>query len=331
MMDAMIGKFPAQLKEALEIGKAANIRMHDGPIHKAYVAGLGGSGIGANFVAEYIRQESPIPYSIGKGYTIPSFIDKNTLAIVSSYSGNTEETLHSFNKILERGAKVVVISSGGKLIEKAIEYDLDYIKLPDNWASPRACLGYSLVQQIAILTKLEIISDTCMDQIAAASNLINYDQDDIKEQAQKIAKFLFDKIPVLYSVDKMESAVIRFRQQINENAKMLCWHHVVPEMNHNELVGWRQKNEQLAVLFFRNETDLERNKLRIDINKEIISKCTPNIMELHSKGNSHIENSLFFVHLGDWVSWYLSKLNNVDAVEIDVIDYLKSNLAKVDS
>ena len=126
-----------------------------------------------------------------------------------------------------------------------------------------------------------------------------------------------------------EGVAVRFRQQINENSKMLCWHHVIPEMNHNELLGWRTNVDNLAVVYFRNKLDYDRNQIRIDINKKVISKFTDNITEIWSKGSSVIENTLYHIHLGDWVSWYLSEMNNVDAIEIDVINYLKGELAKI--
>ena len=121
---------------------------------------------------------------------------------------------------------------------------------------------------------------------------------------------------------------VRFRQQLNENAKMLCWHHIVPEMNHNELVGWRNKNENLAVIFFRNDSDYTRNQKRLEINKEVVSKYTSSVMEYWSKGTSIIEKTFYFVNVGDHVSYILSERNGVVAEEIEVINNLKGALAK---
>lgn len=329
MMDQLIQKFPAQLNEALEVGAKATINPHNKDLHEVYVAGLGGSGIGANFVADFVRDECPIPYTVGKGYGIPKYIDENTLVILSSYSGNTEETLSAFEKVLSTGAKVVCISSGGKLIAKAKELGLDYIEVPGGWPSPRACLGYSLVQQLFVLHKLDLISNKTIDQVRSAANLLQFDSEEIHILAKEVAVKLNNKIPIIYTTDRMEAVAVRFRQQINENSKMLCWHHVIPEMNHNELVGWTQKNDKYAVVYFRNKDDFKRNQVRIDINKEIIKKYTPNIIELWSKGSSLVEKAIYFVNLGDWVSWYLSELHGVDAQEIKVIDYLKAELGKV--
>jgi glucose/mannose-6-phosphate isomerase len=145
-----------------------------------------------------------------------------------------------------------------------------------------------------------------------------------------LAKKIHKQTPVIYVAKGFEGVAVRFRQQINENSKMLCWHHVVPEMNHNELLGWRTNVNDLAVICFRNKSDYKRNQIRMDINKKVISKYTENITEIWSKGDSIIENTLYHINLGDWVSWYLSEMNNVDAIEIDVINFLKGELSKIE-
>ena len=329
MMNELIERFPAQLVEAIEIGEKAVINPHDKEINKVYVAGLGGSGIGADFVAEFINDECKVPYTVGKGYGIPAYVDENTLAVCSSYSGNTEETLSAFNQMIDRGCKIVIISSGGKLIEEAIQRGYDYIKVPDNWPSPRACLGYSIVQQLYMLQKLGLIGNSFIAQLKSSIDLLKFDSEDIKKAAKSVADRIHDKLPVIYTTDRMESVAVRLRQQINENAKMLCWHHVVPEMNHNELVGWTEAHPEIAVIYLRNKDDFKRNQTRIEINQEIISKYCPTIIDIYSKGNSLIEKAFYLVNLGDWISWYLSEHKQVDAIEVNVINYLKSELAKV--
>jgi glucose/mannose-6-phosphate isomerase len=328
-MIELVERFPAQLAESLEIGRKATIRQHTSPIRNVYVSGLGGSGIGANFVAEFTRDSLKVPFQVGKGYTIPASINKFTLVIVSSYSGNTEETLASFEALLKTGAKIVCIASGGKVIAKAKELDLDFIQVPANWPSPRACLGFSLVQQLFVLNYLKLISGQVIKQIEGSIQLLEKEKESIKKQAQLLAGQLLGKIPVIYTTDRMESVAVRFRQQVNENAKCLAWHHVVPEMNHNELVGWREKNNQLAVVYFRNEDDFQRNAVRIDINKSIISEYTSTVIELWSKGKNLVEKSMYFVFLGDYITCYLCDLRGFDSIEVKVIDYLKNELAKV--
>ena len=140
---------------------------------------------------------------------------------------------------------------------------------------------------------------------------------------------MFGTIPIIYTTDRMESVAVRLRQQINENAKMLSWHHVIPEMNHNELVGWKSHDKRVSVLFMRNKDDYPRNATRMDINNKIISELCDTVIETYSKGQSLIEKNMYFVHLGDWISWYLSDMRKVDSIEVDVIDYLKGELAKM--
>jgi bifunctional phosphoglucose/phosphomannose isomerase len=290
---------------------------------------LGGSGIGGGFVQDFVRAHCKLPIIVSKGYQAPAWVNKHTLAICSSYSGNTEETLSTYEQIKGTGAKIVCVASGGKLIEMAKANGHDYVQLPGGWSSPRACLGYSVTAQMGVLRAAKLIPGKLLGQIAAAQKLLARDQSAIQKHARKIAGFLVGKTPVLYAPDTMEAVAVRWRQQINENAKMLCWHHVIPEMNHNELVGWRDQRPDVAVLWLRNHDDYARTAIRADINKEIVEHYTQTSIQVMSKGKSAIEKALWLVHLGDWVSVYLAELRNVDPVEIKVIDFLKGELAKV--
>ena len=328
-MDKLIARFAEQLTEAVSIGQKANIKKPKTKVNKIFVAGLGGSGIGADFVSAIISREAQVPYLVSKGYKIPQYVDKNTLAIISSYSGNTEETISSFKQIEKTGAKIIVISSGGELIKAAKKKGYDFIQVPGDWPSPRACLGYSTVAQLAVLTHLGFISDKSIKSISKSVKLINKESAAIKRSARSIAKKLYKKMPIIYCEDRIEPAAVRLRQHINENSKKLCWHHVIPEMNHNELVGWKDKNKDLVVLYLRNSDDYSRNQIRMEINQKIIKKLTPNIINVYSKGTDLVQRLMYLVHMGDWVSWYLSQLRGQDAIEVDVIDYLKSELSKV--
>lgn len=326
-MDELIAGFSGQLREALEIGRTASLRNPDREIRNIVVTGLGGSGIGGNLASEFLAAELQVPMNVNKGYFIPSYVDDHTLLIVSSYSGNTEETLNALALAEQAGAWIVCISSNGKVLERAREMNYDFIQVPGE-LPPRACLGYSLVQQLYILYRLGFSSDRALSDVAIAADQLDSREDEIKSEARDLAHYFHGRLPVIYVCDQMASVAVRVRQQINENAKMLCWHHVIPEMNHNELVGWRDENENLAVLFLRNEDDYERNSQRIELNKEIIGKYTPHVRELWSKGESLVQRALYLIHLCDWMSFYLAELHGVDPVEVRVIDFLKGELAK---
>ncbi|MCH2044372.1 MAG: bifunctional phosphoglucose/phosphomannose isomerase [Saprospiraceae bacterium] len=330
MMNNYIKEFPQQLLEAIKIGEQAKFNKHHTAIHHILVIGMGGSGIGANFAKDFTEDTRTVPMLTHKGYETPKYINEHSLVICSSYSGNTEETLTGFEFALSKGAKVVCISSGGQLIELAKQHGLDYIQVPNFGAPPRACLGYSVVQQLFILKFFGHANQQHIEDLKRAAYMIGEEEENTKIRANRIARFLVGKFPILYTTERTPSVAVRLRQQLNENAKILCSHHIIPEMNHNELVGWRKQPVDFAVLLLRTKDDHPRNSVRAKINKEIIGNFTNTVIDVSAKGDSLIEQSLYFVSLGDWISWEVSQLRQVDAMEVKVIDHLKGELAKVD-
>ncbi|MEK7588243.1 MAG: bifunctional phosphoglucose/phosphomannose isomerase [Patescibacteria group bacterium] len=327
-MENLIENFSAHIQEAIIIGEKATLSQKERQFKNVLITGMGGSGIGGAIASEIASIESPIPFSISKGYSVPQFVNTETLVIVSSYSGGTEETISAMKKAQEKGAKIVCITSGGEIEKIAKENNIDHIIIPGGMP-PRAALGYSLVQMFFIFNYFGLIKDSFKDELLAGVSMLNTEKENIKQEAKKIAEKLYGTLPVIYAPYGSEGVAVRFKQQLNENAKMLCWYGVVPEMNHNELVGWAGGNEHIAVIIFRNQSDYLRISKRIDISKEVISKYTPNITEIYSKGNSLIERALYHIHLGDFISLYLANMKEVDVTDIKVIEYLKASLAEI--
>ena len=327
-MNDYINDFSNHLREAIEIANNTTLAPYTKEIRNILICGLGGSGIGGTIVSDIISSKVNIPIAATKDYSIPNFVNEHTLVIANSYSGNTEETLYALEKCQARGAEIAVITSGGKLKTIAEENKYNKIIIPGN-QPPRAMFGYAFTELFFMLNHYGIIDDSFKSDFDKAINLIDTEKADIQKQAMNLAKKMYKQTPVIYVAKGFEGVAVRFRQQLNENSKMLGWHNVVPEMNHNELLGWRTNVDGLAVVYFRNKCDYDRNQIRMDINKKVISKFTSNITEIWSKGDSLIENSLYHISVGDWTSWYLSEMNNVDAIEIDVIDFLKRELAKI--
>jgi glucose/mannose-6-phosphate isomerase len=327
-MKLLVQNFPNQLKEAIQIGEKANITLSKNELRNVVITGLGGSGIGGTIVSELVASKCPIPVVVNKDYFLPAFVNEYTLVIVSSYSGNTEETVQAMQTAIERKAKVVCITSGGKIAELAKQNSCDLIVIPSGFP-PRACLAYSLTQLFYVLHALQLIADSFKTSLRNAVELIENETAAIQDEAAAVAGFLYHKTPVIYAVDGYNGVATRFRQQINENAKMLCWHHILPEMNHNELVGWAEKNEDCAVVILRNKSDYTRTQTRIEISKEVFTKYTTLVREVWSKGNTQLEQSLYLIHLTDWVSCYLADKKGIDATEVNVINHLKGELAKI--
>jgi glucose/mannose-6-phosphate isomerase len=327
-MKELVEVFTRQLTEAIEIGQKANLKPSKSVIKNVVITGLGGSGIGGKIVAQLVAEQCPVPIITNNTYDIPGFVNDSTLVIASSFSGNTEETLFALESAEIRGAEIAIISSGGKIVELAKAKGYNYITLPSG-DSPRAMLTYSLTQQFFLLHHYGLIDKQFLGELNNGIDLLNKEITGIKDEAKKIAAALYNKTAVLYAEAKMEGVITRFRQQLNENAKVLCWHHVLPEMNHNELVGWAGGKEEYAVVMFRNKSDFERTQVRMDITKSVVSKYTSTYIEVFSKGDSAVEHALYFILLGDWVSVYLAEKKNVDPTEVKVITYLKGELSKI--
>ena len=326
-MKNLIDCFPDQLRKAISIGEKAKLTISDKEIQNVFIIGLGGSGIGGKIVSQFVQDHCPVPVVTNNNYDSASFISENTLVIACSYSGNTEETLIALNQCVVKNAEVAGVTSGGELKYICEKNNYNHIVIPGGFP-PRSCIGYSIVQLLYILKAYKLTNIDVASEIQNSIKLIEDEAENIHKESEILAKKCKDKTPVIYSEANYEGIAVRLRQQINENAKQLCWHHVLPEMNHNELVGWAGGKSEFEVLIFRNEDDHSRTKVRIEICKEIISKYA-NISEVVSKGNTRIERSFYLINLGDWLSYYLSIENNVDPVEVKVIDHLKGELSKI--
>ncbi len=326
-MKRLIEDFTKHLSESISISDNTELKSCDKTINNVLICGLGGSGIGGTVVSQIVNQDAKVPILVNKDYKIPAFVNDNTLVITCSYSGNTEESLEMLEQVQAKNAEIACVTSGGKLQEIAQQNGYNHIIIPGGHP-PRGAFGFAFPTLFRLLNHYGIIGNYA-PQFNSAITSINEEENDIIEEAKSVTEKLYQKTPVIYSDANYEGVAIRFRQQINENSKMLCWHHVIPEMNHNELVGWRTKDENLAVVIFRNEDDYYRTQKRIEVNKTVFSNYTSTIVEIYSKGDTQLAKSLYLIHLGDWISYFLAEKNGVDVVEVDVITNLKNELAKI--
>ncbi|NNE56258.1 MAG: hypothetical protein HKN32_09575 [Flavobacteriales bacterium] len=211
--------------------------------------------------------------------------------------------------------------------ELARENQIPTVEIPGG-NPPRAMLAYSLIQLISIFQQNGLCAYGILKQVEKAGEYLAGNQESIQERSSALAAQLKGRIPVIYIASELEPIAIRWRQQINENSKMVCWHHVFPEMNHNELVGWDIAADNISVVMIRTEDDFDRTSVRMDICKDIFKKKAP-VHEVHACGNDSIERAFYLIHFGDWLSIELATLNGVDPVAIDNIIFLKDQLSEI--
>lgn len=323
--------FTRQLGDALKIGNSLDLMRPGSDIRNVVIAGMGGSGISANLVESLTWGRIPIPIVVCKSYTIPQFVSPHTLFIASSYSGNTEETIAALNKALLKRAECIVISSGGKMLEIAREYNLFYIQLPVGWSSPRAMLGYNMISLLALLYHTNLIGAAFIKETENAMEYLDRSEKAIQTEAEIIARKLKGKLPVIYCDQRLHAMAVRFQQQLNENSKQFAHVNTFPEMNHNELTGWKFPENllpMLQVIYLYSDHDHERVEKRMDICRDIFEKKSNSIIDIVGEGASLLEQYYYLIHLTDWISFYLAKENGIEADPIETVDYLKAELEK---
>ena len=328
-MEKLIAQFPKHVSDAINIARSISIK--EGIANKKFqqvvICGMGGSGIGGKLIQQWFAREAKIPVVLAQDYTIPAFVNNDTLVIVSSYSGNTEETISALNAAIKCGAIIIGVTSGGELMKICQAKNYPLVEIPGG-NPPRSMLAFSTIQLVGILAKLGIIHADALDKIDPVKQLLTQELVKLKDEAKEIATLIFNKQVVIYASSEHEATALRFRQQLNENSKQLALHNILPEMNHNELVGWAAGTEDHAVLFIGSELMDSRNKKRMQLTEEIIRKKTPHVKWVNPKGNTLLLETFYLIHLLDWTSLYMAQMNQADPVEVKVIDYLKEALSK---
>jgi glucose/mannose-6-phosphate isomerase len=331
-MKKLIEGFTRQLAEALKIGQAVDFVRPGSDIRNILITGMGVSGIGANLVESLTFGRVPIPITVCKGYNIPQFVSPHTLFIASSYNGDTEETLSALNKAMLKRAHIICITSGGKMLETAKEYNLFYIQIPAGSSSPRAQLGYLLVSLLSTLYHTNLIGAAFIKETENSIEYLDRGEKAIQAEAELIAKKLKGKLPIICCDGRLHAMAVRFQHQLNENAKQMAHVSTFPEMNHNEIVGWRFPEailQQSQVIYLYSDHDHERVEKRMEICRDIFEKRSHPIIDIVAEGASLLEQYYYLIHLTDWISYFLAKENQIDPDPVEAVSFLKEELAKL--
>jgi glucose/mannose-6-phosphate isomerase len=334
-----IRQFPEQLEQGWRVADQVFLpKWRAGDFSNIVVSGMGGSAIAAELVGSMLNYRLKIPFQIVRHYLLPDSVNPRTLFIASSYSGNTEETLSAYRQARRKSAKMISICSGGKLAELSHKDKIAVIKIPGGLA-PRSALGYSLTAILNVFSRLGFLKNAEREIFSSAKFLRQYQRKFLPEVhssrnlAKMIAARLYQKIPIIYAGQDYFSAVaLRWKQQVCENAKTLAFCHAFPEFNHNELVGWGKIEKikgKLKVIILKDRVDHKKVKARMRIVSQMLKEKEVEVLGLESSGSTLFSRMLSLIHLGDWASYYLAILNQVDPLPVRIIDLLKQRLAKV--
>ncbi len=302
-------------------------------IQNVVVAGMGGSALAATFIATWPGVE--VPFEISRSYDVPSYVGKGTLFVASSYSGNTEETLAAIEKAQTSGAVIAVISAGGKLAEIARSNAYPFYQLPSDF-QPRMAVFYNFAALIQLLVGVGLASEEVLSELVAASEFLQAevknwaaDVPAANNQAKKMALELVGKSPVIYGGPMLYPAAYKWKINFNENAKNVAWCNQLPEFNHNEFLGWSSHpiEKPYAPVFLQSSFDHPQVKKRFEVSERLLSGKMPSPQKIEAKGSTILEQLLWVITLGDFVSLYLALLNNIDPTPVDLIEKLKLELA----
>jgi len=333
-----ISGLPGQCLDAYRIGISGDINKPALKINNIVFSGMGGSGIGADLVKVYLEGELGVPISICRNYALPEFVGESTLLFCSSYSGNTEETLSCFEEGLKKKAFIITIGSGGRLKDVALKNNITHIAIPSGYP-PRAAIGYMSITVLGILARLGLVKDKEKDIKELYSALTDIRDKEIgpgvpsrRNISKQLAGKLYKRYCVLYGTAGVTEAVSsRWREQIAENSKSLSSANVLPEMNHNEIVGWRFPEKPLKnfkVIMLSDKDDHRKIKERIEISGSIIKKTGAEVIELERDIGGRLARTYSLMYIGDFASFYLAILNDIDPTPVEAIDYLKKELGK---
>ncbi len=331
-----IAELPQQCRDAWALAQAFDLPAEYRAAKQVVIIGMGGSAIGGALVAGLVADEATIPISVVRDYSLPAFVGPETLVVACSYSGNTEETLSAARQAREKGARLLVTTTGGQLAQLARSWDAPVLTF-EYVAQPRAALGYSFMLLLGVLHKLGFFPPKESD-LAEATEVMESLQKEIGPQvpaegnpAKALARRLHGRFVVVYGSGFMEPVANRWKTQVNENSKAWATFEGLPELNHNSVVGYEHPGElrdKLMVVMLTSALDHPRTAIRFRVTREILDERGIPNATVSAWGRSRLAQMLSTIHFGDYVSYYLAALNGADPTPVAVIDFLKRRLAE---
>lgn len=334
-MNAAIEALGANLKSGWQLGLQLEVP-EVGSLRQVVICGMGGSAIGGDFTTAYLADQLPIPVFAHRNYGLPAWASgPETLVICSSHSGNTEETLSSFKKGLQRGCTLLSICTGGKLIEFSKETGKIYWKF-DHIGQPRTAIGWTVGLLLALFSRLGLIEDQALAVEEAVAVLaegitkLGKDSPISNNPAKRLAGQLLERNIVIYGAGEMEVIARRWKSEINELAKAWAAFEGIPEMNHNALAGLRHPEslyEHTSAIFLRSDFDHERNTKRIEFSQRFFLQAGVGVDSVQARGEGKLAQMFSLLQFGDYLSYYLALAYGEDPTPIEALNELKRLLA----
>lgn len=302
-------------------------------IENIVFTGMGGSALAARLSMTWPGYT--VPFEIVRGYSLPKYISAKTLVIVSSYSGNTEETLSALQDAESAGAQIICIAAGGKLAEIAKDKGYPLAVLP-HASQPRFAALYSFKAIVTILERVGLVQESVISELTQSAQFLkthleswNPTHPATDNIAKKLALDILGTSPVVYAGPLMAPAAYKWKISINENAKNVAWWNELPEFNHNEFLGWSSHpiEKPYSVIDLRSSYEHERIQKRFDLSAKLLSGRRPAPKTIEAQGNSVLEHLIYTTGLGDFVSLYLALLNGLNPTPVDLIEKFKKELA----
>ena len=334
--------FPDQMEQAWQEVSKIKIPLEKfKEVKNIIVTGMGGSALGARIIDSLNFEVLDVPMEIINGYHLPAYANQGTLAIISSYSGNTEETLSCLDEAIRQKCQLFAITNGGRLAELAKDKGIPAYIFKSRYnpsGQPRLGLGYSITAQLALLSRLKFLRLT-EAQITEVIHYLNQIRDNLlidspteKNEAKRVASDFKEKIIVVVSGEHLIGAAHTFKNMLNENSKTFAVRFSLPELNHHLLEGLafpKENSEVVKVMFLESEVYDEEIKKRIKVTKEVLKENKIPYGSLLLKGRTRLIQAFETVYLGSLISYYLAILNKVDPATIPWVDFFKKELEKV--
>lgn len=304
------------------------------PVENIVFSGMGGSALAALLAKTWPGFK--VPFEVTRGYHLPAHVGTKTLVIASSYSGNTEETISALHDAEKMGAHIICVSSGGKLEELAKEKGHLWVKLPTA-AQPRFAVLYSFKAFITVLEKAGFVNhDSAEKELHETAEFLKNHLSSFsptvptsKNLAKKLALDIIGLSPVVYGGPLMAPVAYKWKISFNENAKNVAWWNEFPEFNHNEFMGWASHpiDKPYAIIDLRSSFEHERIQKRFELTAKLLSGRRPSPHTIQAEGETLLEQMLYMMALGDFVSLYVALLNGINPTPVELIEKFKAELS----